>query len=509
MSNIFYKSGGPIVAGSRCYVSRDADETASTYLRRMEYITLVEPRQQGKTSLINKLIGRFTTQGFTFAVRDLTAAKSSGHSASDWYTSVGSWLSRQLHFIPEGQRPAPPVNSGSWEEFLATVAEKAEAAGRNVVIVLDEVGAIPEGLATDFFSVIRSVYATRQSLSFWNHLTFIISGAFNPKDLIKDKIVSNFNVHQRVVLADFDIGQIQKLVDLLNFPVEWTKKLARRIHYWTDGQPYLTEHMCLYVSLHRQSVDEASAEATVDNAVEHFFREDTHHLARIRELVADPGLLTYAKKITGIPRARFSASLNDKQFLLAHVLGVIKADSEGRCRVRNLLYERAIAEGERAYASEYSQNSAIIEVFCSYSHKDEKLRDKLQKHLAMLRHDKKVIEWHDRRIGAGTEWESEIDKHLNGAAVILLLISADFLASKYCYDIEVMRAMERHEAGKACVIPIILRPVDWSGAIFGKLQALPKNGQPVALWGNRDAALMDVAKGIREAVESLAARQAQ
>ena len=144
-----------------------------------------------------------------------------------------------------------------------------------------------------------------------------------------------------------------------------------------------------------------------------------------------------------------------------------------------------------------------IEVFFSYAHKDEELKNELVKHLSILKRQGVITAWHDREITAGTEWAGEIDTHLNAAGVILLLISSDFLASDYCYDIELVRAMELHATGEACVIPVILREVDWKGAVFGKLQALPKNADPVANWVNRDQAFADVARGIRKAVEEL------
>src|SRR5690349_18201713 len=97
-----------------------------------------------------------------------------------------------------------------------------------------------------------------------------------------------------------------------------------------------------------------------------------------------------------------------------------------------------------------------IEVFVSYAHADEPFRVELGKHLAMLRRHNVISLWHDRMIGAGTEWKGEIDDHLNSAGVILLLVSPDFMASDYCYDIEVRRALERHEAREARVIPVIL-----------------------------------------------------
>ena len=122
-------------------------------------------------------------------------------------------------------------------------------------------------------------------------------------------------------------------------------------------------------------------------------------------------------------------------------------------------------------------------IFFSYSHKDEELRDELTKHLSILERNGVISGWHDRRIAPGEEWANEIDEWMDTAQVILLLISSDFIASDYCWNIEVKRAMERHEAGEPCVIPIILRPVNWSSAPFGKLQALPQNAKPVATCG--------------------------
>src|SRR5438309_11086755 len=105
-------------------------------------------------------------------------------------------------------------------------------------------------------------------------------------------------------------------------------------------------------------------------------------------------------------------------------------------------------------------NSSINIFFC-YAHEDEELRKGLVKHLNVLKRQGIIDIWHDRNISAGTEWEREIDKHLNTAQIILLLISPDFMDSDYCYGIEMKRAMERYEQGKSRVIPIILSSVYW------------------------------------------------
>src|SRR3954463_2468528 len=147
-----------------------------------------------------------------------------------------------------------------------------------------------------------------------------------------------------------------------------------------------------------------------------------------------------------------------------------------------------------------------ISLFYSYSHKDEALRKRLETHLSLLQDEGVISGWHDRRIAAGTEWDGAISENLDKAGIILLLVSADFLASRYCRDVEIKRAMERHEAGTARVIPVVLRPVDaWHTAPFGKLQALPEKGKAVTTWKNRDEAFADIARGLREAAKSLGA----
>jgi hypothetical protein len=150
-----------------------------------------------------------------------------------------------------------------------------------------------------------------------------------------------------------------------------------------------------------------------------------------------------------------------------------------------------------------TQATQPVELFFSYSHKDEELRDELERHLAMLKRTGVITTWHDRKIGGGTEWAGAIDDHLERAHVILLLISADFLASDYCYDVELRRAMERHHAGTARVIPVILRAAAWESAPFSALQAVPKNARPVTSWVDHDEAFADVARAISRAVAEL------
>ncbi|WP_151638602.1 MULTISPECIES: toll/interleukin-1 receptor domain-containing protein [Noviherbaspirillum] len=146
-------------------------------------------------------------------------------------------------------------------------------------------------------------------------------------------------------------------------------------------------------------------------------------------------------------------------------------------------------------------------VFFSYSHVDEALRDKLEEHLSMLKHQGLIESWHDRRILAGSNIDDEIDENLEKADVILLLVSSSFIASSYCYGQEMKRAMERHHEGTARVIPVILRTCDWHPAPFGKLLGAPKDGKAVTTWPDQDEAFTDVARQVRQVVTATTTRK--
>lgn len=149
--------------------------------------------------------------------------------------------------------------------------------------------------------------------------------------------------------------------------------------------------------------------------------------------------------------------------------------------------------------------SMSLRLFYCYAREDKLLRDTLGRHLGNLKRQELIMDWHDRDINAGQEWAKEVDTNLNAADIILLLISTDFVQSEYCYSIEMKRALERHENGTAKVIPIFLRPGDYEGAPFSKLQGLPTDAIAITdrKWHNRDEAFYNVVQGLRKIVGQL------
>ena len=158
------------------------------------------------------------------------------------------------------------------------------------------------------------------------------------------------------------------------------------------------------------------------------------------------------------------------------------------------------------------QEKISLSLFYSYAdvEEDELLQQKLVTHLSTLRRQQVISEWYKRKIVPGEKRKEQIKRYLETASIILLLISPDFLASNDCYEIEMTRALERHERNEARVIPILLRPVHWQGTPFADLAFLPANGVPVTQWSDQDPAFLEIEQGIRQVVDDInAAKDSQ
>ncbi len=142
-----------------------------------------------------------------------------------------------------------------------------------------------------------------------------------------------------------------------------------------------------------------------------------------------------------------------------------------------------------------------MKAFISYSHRDESALDRLHTHLAMLRREKRIDEWYDREILAGGDVDDDIAAQLEKCDVFLALVSPDFLHSNYCYEREMLRAIERHEAGDLRIIPIIVEPCDWKASPLQRFKALPKDGKPISEWTNENTAYLDIVAELRRIIQ--------
>jgi hypothetical protein len=148
------------------------------------------------------------------------------------------------------------------------------------------------------------------------------------------------------------------------------------------------------------------------------------------------------------------------------------------------------------------QPRRAVSLFCSYSHADIKLRQQFERSIVQLLQDRRIDVWHDGEIVPGDKWRAEIDRQLASSQMIVLLVSPDFMQSTFIQKVELTQALERHEAGKARVIPIVLRPIVSLGPL-ASLEALPRKARALTTWKNRDSAWVDVAQGVERALNAL------
>ena len=144
-----------------------------------------------------------------------------------------------------------------------------------------------------------------------------------------------------------------------------------------------------------------------------------------------------------------------------------------------------------------------MRTFISYSHHDVGVLNQLLDHLAVLKRTGYIDEWFDREILAGDVLDDNIERELENADLFLLLISPKFIASEYCVGREMRKAIERHKADEARVVPIIIEPCDWAAMNdLRRLKAIPKDGRPISKWLNPNDAYFDIVQELRRIIDA-------
>ncbi len=143
-------------------------------------------------------------------------------------------------------------------------------------------------------------------------------------------------------------------------------------------------------------------------------------------------------------------------------------------------------------------NSHKRSIFISYSHKDEKYKDELLKMIKPLIYKRVFDIWHDRMIDAGDNWNEEIERELRVCHVAILLVSKDFLDSRYIFEQELTILLQRRQYEDVLVVPIILEDCLWKKTQLAQIQALPRDARPVKSFKRRDVAWTQIAEHIYE-----------
>ena len=146
-----------------------------------------------------------------------------------------------------------------------------------------------------------------------------------------------------------------------------------------------------------------------------------------------------------------------------------------------------------------------VRAFLSYAHEDHAWRDRLLKHIGRLEHTNQLVAFDDRQLKSGERWDERIKRELDAADIIIVLISPDFVGSRYCSVEELLRAIEREKEGRAELVPIVCDFVSLP-APLAPHQCLPQDEandlRPLCDWPNPNKPLMAIAAKIRALVEA-------
>ncbi|MGH3449661.1 MAG: TIR domain-containing protein [Haloechinothrix sp.] len=144
-----------------------------------------------------------------------------------------------------------------------------------------------------------------------------------------------------------------------------------------------------------------------------------------------------------------------------------------------------------------------LKLFLSYAHEDRDLVTELRKHLAPLRHEQIVADWYDREVMAGQDWDREIRAQLESSDLVIVVVSADFVASDYAYGRELALALRLHDQGRLRLLPVIGRNCKWQNLPLARLQVLPEGAVPISSWDQRDDALVSVVVGVERVAREI------
>ena len=349
--NSVFQDGGALPTDHPTYVERQADHDALRAAQNGEYLHIIAPRQVGKTSLLKHLAARLEEMGWRCAYMDLSTLMD--FSKSSWYAELGKALA---HSLTPGQIPTL-ANQVDLRHYLLNQALPWSNGQPRVILLLDEVEGAGKARDADgkpfsdtFFSMFRALYNERDRLP--GTLVVVLTGAVNPGDLVKDPVISPFNVGQEIDLDDFTPAEARTLTGHLadlGLPVD--KAVHQAIYECTNGHPYLTQRICAELETSTRSGDLTAI--TLDNVrhiVEQVILNPANPLQRDKNLrhVAKMlnNLSTQAAQLWSRLRGGESVALaetSDDVHLELYLTGAVKLQA-GRLVVRSRIYERTFME---------------------------------------------------------------------------------------------------------------------------------------------------------------------
>lgn len=345
----FYVVGGSLRSDSPSYVQRSADTELYENLVQGRFCFVLTPRQMGKSSLMIRTAGRLRERGIGVAVLDLTGI-GQNLNAEQWYAGmlvqIGQQLDLEGELIDHWERHSQIGPLQRWVNALFEVVV-ANSGGRTVIFV-DEIDVVRtlKFNTDEFFAGIREIYNRRAGDGRAEKLTFCLLGVATPADLTSDTRTTPFNIGHKVELNDFSPEEAVQLAQGLKRGKENNLALLRRVLYWTNGHPYLTQKICQTIA----GDIRASAPGDVDRICRDLYlsakaskSEDNLLFVRDRILRTEGdlgGLLALYARVRSRLRLRAVRFDGSNPLISRLQLSGITREEKGQLKVRNRIYAR-------------------------------------------------------------------------------------------------------------------------------------------------------------------------
>jgi len=288
----FFSTGGTLAPDDPSYIERAADFELEKFLRSSQYVSLLDARQKGKSSLVARVIRKLSSEGFLCIKIDLQRF-GSNLSESQWCAGIAATIEQQSGDKTFLKRfTAASKSIGTVAALFNTIASLVDSdSSPHTIVFCDEIDFVRVLLfpCDGFFAAIRSLYNERSSNPNLNRLTFCLIGSASPNQLVQSQSTAPFDIAKTVILQDFSLAETHPYAQALPAKTEHPRTCIEQIHYWCAGHPFLTQTICSSIALDDDPSPNRVNAIIFDNYLANNSIEKNAHLNQIANAFLQPG----------------------------------------------------------------------------------------------------------------------------------------------------------------------------------------------------------------------------